>query len=61
MKVHKLHIDGSFIADTKLDSLLAELEYEIESMEIGRELDFRVTCEEMTEEAFNNLPEFDGF
>lgn len=57
IKVWKLTIDdsGSALIESNPNLLIPE----IENMDIG--YDFQITCEEMEEEEFNKLGEFDGW
>lgn len=61
MKVYKLTMHGSTIWNSSFKGLFEMIEAEdIESFE-GDGIDLNISTAEMTEEEYNNLPEFDGF
>jgi hypothetical protein len=66
MKVYKVTQDGEWCAYAKLDDafqhLVDELESTICDLVVGqRTPDIHIEVDEMTEEEYASLPEFDGF
>ncbi len=55
MLVYKITVDGSSYLDKNNDSVLSEIKH----LQVGSEVTFGL--EEMSEEDYDNLPEFDGF
>ncbi|WP_373325654.1 hypothetical protein [Sporomusa paucivorans] len=66
MIVYKVTSDGTWCAlktiDQAVEMVAIEMEAALDSMEPGDETpSFKIVVDEMTEEEFENLPEFDGF
>ena len=68
MKVYKVIADGNgnwcaySKLDDALDSISFDLEHDIEGLEIGEEtMSFHIEVGEMTQEEYDELPEFGGW
>lgn len=62
MKCYKLEINGSYLISHNIDDIMETLKFEIqEGVKIGENIQCEVYVLEMSEEEYNNLPEFDGF
>lgn len=60
-KVFKLELNGSWLIDQNYDNILETIKNEIEELELNEPQDFKISLIEMSEEEYNNLPEFEGF
>ncbi len=60
-KVFKLELNGSWLIDENYDNILGTIESEIEQLELSEPIEFKLSLIEMSEEEYNNLPEFEVF
>lgn len=61
VEVYKLEIDGSYFVTTRLTDIFTEANANAESLELGEELEMKLSLVKMSGQEYNSLPDFDGF